>query len=90
MTDFKVDVSDLKSKEAEELEERLKVFLGTEVEKAGSLLMASVAEDSEIDRPRFKAFLKRFIHSRGLREDFRVISSGQDQFRIKKRRVRGE
>jgi len=90
MTDFKVDASDLKSKELEELEQQLKQFLGTEVEKAGPLLIASVTEEAQIDRPRFKTLLKRFIHSRGLKEDFRVISSGPDQFKIKKRKVRSE
>ena len=90
MTDFKVDASDLKSKQVEDLEQQVKQFLGAEVEKAGSLLIASVTEEAQIDRPRFKAFLKRLVHSRGLREDFRVISSGADQFKIKKRKVRSE
>jgi hypothetical protein len=93
LMDFKVDVSHL-SDEDENYPELLKNFLGdrlnvsVEFSKEEVTLTFERGEES-LARPRnIRQLLKKFIHKRDLKEDFRVISGGEQAFSIRRRRKR--
>jgi len=91
--DIRVDISQL-SEEDEHYSELLRDFLinrmdiVVEATKDQVLLTFERGEES-LGRPRrIRQLLKKFLHRRRLKEEFRVISGGQNAFIISRRRKR--
>ena len=68
----------------DELAAFLSERLGVEVLISGSELTLEVEDRAA--RRRVKQLLKKFLYKRGLDEEFRVISLGEEGFKIKHRR----
>ena len=46
----------------------------------------TIPEESASTKAKLRVLIKRFLHKMELKEDFRVISSGENTFTIKERR----
>ena len=88
MLEIIIDASELRSKAdgetIKELEEFLKEKLGVEVNFAGDEAKIS---SEKIKKPYLKVILKKFLHKIDLKEDFRVISKGNNVFMFKERKI---
>ena len=88
MMKFIIDVNELRKgadgETIKELEEFLKEKLGIEVNFAGD---EAVIETEKIKKSHLKVILKKFLHKIDLKEDFRIISVGNNTFLFKERRV---
>ncbi|RLI21541.1 hypothetical protein DRO54_03420 [Candidatus Bathyarchaeota archaeon] len=88
MPEIIIDVSELKSKAngetIRELEDFLREKLGIEISFAGD----EARIDSEnIKKSYLKVILKKFLHKVDLKENFRVLSKGNNIFMFKERKV---
>ena len=88
MPEIIIDASELRSKAdgetIKELEEFLKERLGTEVSFAGD---EAKIESKNIKKSYLKVILKKFLHKIDLKEDFRVISKGNNILMFKEKKV---
>lgn len=88
MVKIVIDASELRKKAdgetIKELEEFLKEKLGKEVSFAGD---EATIEDEGIKKTHLKVILKKFLHQTGLKEDFRLISMGNNTFMFKERKI---
>ena len=88
MPEIIIDASELRSKAdgetIKELEEFLKEKLGIEVNFAGD--EAKISSEN-IKKSHLKVILKKFLHKIDLKEDFRVISKGNNVFMFKERKI---
>ncbi|MBL7118553.1 60S ribosomal protein L22 [Candidatus Bathyarchaeota archaeon] len=93
MSELRIDIAEL-SKEDENYAELLADFLrnrinvALETSKEEATLTFEEGEESLARRKRIRQLLKKFLHKRNLKEDFRVISGGEGSFIIKGRRKR--
>ncbi len=93
MPEIRIDVSELIEEDenyaellADSLRSRINVAL--EASKQEVTLTFEEGEESLAKRKRIRQLLKKFLHKRKLKEDFRVISGGEESFVIKGRRKR--
>ena len=69
---------------ADFLEEKLE---GVEIDTTGSEIILSYEEEEKpFSRSYLRTLLRKFLHKLELKEDFRVISGGENVFMIKTRR----
>jgi len=91
--EFRIDVSKL-SEEDENYPELLKDFLRdrtnvvVEASKAEVTLTFEKGEESLARPKRIRQLLRKFIHKRDLKGDFRVVAGGENAFVIRRRRSR--
>lgn len=84
--EYTVDVSDLKDSEVVEgLRAFLEKRLGVKPLIEKKEVRFSLPEESEVPRKEVKAMLKRYLHSAGVKDAFRVLSWTTASFKIKKR-----
>lgn len=85
--EYTVDVSDLKDSEViEGLRAFLEKRLGVKPLLKKKEVRLSLPEGSEVPRREVKTILKKYLHSAGVKDDFRVLSWTTASFKIKKRR----
>ena len=88
MPEIIIDASELRGKAdgetIKELEEFLKEKLGIEVNFAGD---EAKIESENIKKSYLKVILKKFLHKIDLKEDFRVISKGNNILMFKEKKV---
>jgi len=88
MPKFIIDANELRKgangETIKELEGFLKEKLGIEVKFAGD---EATIETEGIKKSHLKIILKKFLHKMDLKEDFRVISVGNNTFMFKERKI---
>jgi hypothetical protein len=92
MTEIKIDISELK-KEASELKKELVEFLkektAAKVESGASEI--SVSGDGEaVSKSYLRVLLRKFLHRKELKENFRIIAQKENTFKIKERKTAEE
>lgn len=93
MSTVVVDVSELQSFD-DECVKLLADFLGsrldTSVVAAKNEVTMEFEEGKEASRSRLRLLLRKFLHKEALKEDFRVISGGENSFIVKERKQYSE
>ncbi|MBT8172401.1 60S ribosomal protein L22 [Candidatus Bathyarchaeota archaeon] len=93
MSSVNVNVSELQSFDGESVKE-LAAFLKGQLD--GTVLAAKkeinleFEEGKEVKRPYLRLLLRKFLHRANLKEDFRVISGGENSFIVKERKEYSE
>lgn len=78
-----------KGEKVEDLAEFLEEKLGIDVKTGGSeLVLDFKEEDFVVKRSYLREVLRKFLHRAELKDDFRVISGGENAFIIKEKRKR--
>ena len=93
MSTVVVNVSELQSFDDEcvkDLADFLESRLDGTVIQAKNEVTLEFEEGKEASRSCLRLLLKKFLHKEALREDFRVISGGEDSFILKERKVYSE
>ena len=86
MVNYTIDASDLKeSEKVEELSAFLEEVLGIKPVVSGKEITVPIPEDSKLPRKEVKAVLKRYLHSAGIKEEFRVLSAPSPSFKFRKK-----
>lgn len=88
-----IDVSELRSFDGESvksLEDFLKNRLDSTVVSAKKEVTLEFDEGKEASRSCLRTLLRKFLHNEALKEDFRVISGGENTFIMKERKVYSE
>ena len=88
-----VEVSELRSFDADcvkELGDFLEKKLDGTVVPAKKEVTLEFEEGKEVSRSRLRLLLRKFLHRADLKEDFRVISGGENSFIIKEKKVVSE
>jgi len=92
MVEMKVDASDLKGDEKDligKLSDFLKDKTGGEVSTAAEVVTVS-GEGEALSKKYMRITVKKFLHKHELTEIFRVIGGGENQLKIKQRRLEEE
>jgi hypothetical protein len=90
MSTVVVDVSELQSFDGESVKD-LAEFLGGRLD--GTVVLAKnevtleFEEGNEASRSCLRLLLRKFLHREDLKEDFRVISGGENVFIVKERKM---
>ena len=93
MSTVVVDVSELQSFDDEcvkLLADFLGVRLDASVVAAKNEVTMEFEEGKEASRSRLRLLLRKFLHKEALKEDFRVISGGENSFIVKERKQYSE
>ena len=93
MSTVVVDVSELQSFDDEcvkLLADFLGVRLDASVVSAKNEVTMEFEEGKEASRSRLRLLLRKFLHKEALKEDFRVISGGENSFIVKERKQYSE
>ena len=93
MSTIVIDVSELRSFDGESvksLEDFLKNRLDSTVVSAKKEVTLEFDEGKEASRSCLRTLLRKFLHNEALKEDFRVISGGENTFIMKERKVYSE
>ena len=89
MSSIVIDVSELRSYDGESVK-ALADFLESRLEGTVTLAKKEVTlafeEGKEASRSCLRLLLRKFLHRADLKEDFRVISGGENVFTIKERK----
>lgn len=89
MSTVVVDVSELQSFD-KECVKLLADFLGVRVEAivvpAKNEVTMNFEEGKEVSRSCLRLLLRKFLHKEDLKEDFRVISGGENSFVVKEKK----
>jgi len=86
MVIYTIDASEFKeSEKIEELRAFLDKSLGIKPVVSGKEITIPVPEDSKVPRKEVKAVLKRYLHSAGIKEEFRVLSAPSPSFKFRKK-----
>lgn len=91
MSSLSIDVSELRNIEGEgveELAEFLKEKIQAKIDVGNSEITVKSENEGETVPPKayLRVLLRKFLHKAELKEDFRVISGGEDVLIIKTRR----
>jgi len=89
MVEMKIDASELKGegKDAiKELADFLKEKTGAEVTTESKKVTVK-GEGAAVSKKYLRVLVKKFLHKRELKEDYRVISSKEDTLKVKERKV---
>ena len=93
MSSTVIDVSDLRSYEGDCVKD-LGAFLEKRLDGTVSVAKKEVTlafeEGKEASRSCLRLLLRKFLHKADLKEELRVISSGENSFTIKERKVYSE
>jgi hypothetical protein len=93
MSSIVIDVSELRSYDGESVK-ALADFLESRLEGTVTLAKKEVTlafeEGKEASRSCLRLLLRKFLHRADLKEDFRVISGGENVFTIKERKEYSE
>ena len=93
MSTVVVDVSELRSFDGESVKD-LASFLEKRLDGTVSVAKKEVnlefEEGKEASRSCLRLLLRKFLHRADLKEDFRVISGGENSFIIKEKKVASE
>jgi len=93
MSTVVVDVSELRSFDGESVKD-LASFLEKRLDRTVVLAKKEVTlefeEGKEASRSCLRLLLRKFLHRADLKEDFRVISGGENSFIIKEKKVYSE
>jgi hypothetical protein len=86
-----IDVSELREVEGEtvkELAEFLKEKVKAKIDVGGNEVTVKSENEEEVipSKPYLRVLLRKFLHKTELKEDFRVLSSGENILMIKTRR----
>jgi hypothetical protein len=93
MSTVVVDVSELQSFDNEcvkLLEDFLEGRLDASVVASKNEVTMDFEEGKEASRSRLRLLLRKFLHKEALKEDFRVISGGENSFIVKERKTFSE
>ena len=93
MTSVIIDVSELQSFDSEsvkDLADFLKSRLDVTVVQAKKEVTLEFGEETRASRSRLRLLLRKFLHREDLKEDFRVISGGENVFVMKERKMFSE
>jgi hypothetical protein len=93
MSTVVVDVSELQSFDDEcikLLADFLEGRLDASVVAAKNEVTMDFEEGKEASRSRLRLLLRKFLHKEALKEDFRVISGGENSFIVKERKTFSE
>lgn len=93
MSTVVVDVSELQSFDDEcvkLLADFLEGRLDVSVVSAKNEVTMEFEEGKEASRSRLRLLLRKFLHKEDLKEDFRVISGGENSFIVKERKQYSE
>ena len=93
MSKVVIDVSELRNFDdtcVKELEDFLKKRLEGNVVAAKKEVTLEFEEGKESSRSSVRLILRKYLHRAGLREDFRVISGGENIFIMKEKKVYSE
>lgn len=85
-----IDVSELRGVDGESVKE-LAEFLGEKIQAkidvgGNEITVKTENEDIVLSKAHMRVLLRKFLHKSELKEDFRVISGGENVFMIKTRR----
>ncbi len=89
MADLTIDASDLKeegSKAIQALVDFIKEKTNAEVTIEGKKI-AIKGESEAVTKKYLRVLLKRFLHKRELRDDFRIISGDENTLRVKEKKI---
>jgi hypothetical protein len=89
MPDITIDASDLKeegSKAIQALADFLKEKTSAEVTSEGKKITVK-SEGEPVTKKYLRVLLKKFLHKRELREDFRIISDDENTLKIKEKKI---
>jgi len=89
MVEMKIDASELKGegKDAiKELADFLKEKTGAEVTTESKKVTVK-GEGAAVSKKYLRVLVRKFLHKRELKEDYRVISSKEDTLKVKERKV---
>jgi len=93
MSEYRIDVSKLKSEDSEKVDQ-LKKFLedriGGSVEVGDNEFIFKSKEKITINRSYLRVSLRKFLHQADLETDFRIISGGKNSFILKDKKRYGE
>ena len=92
MTEIKIDVSELKKETGElkkELVEFLKEKTAAKVESGASEISVS-GDSEEVSKPYLRVLLRKFLHRKELKDDFRVLAQKENTLKIKERKTTEE
>ena len=90
MSEVVVDVSELRKFDdacVKELADYLKIRLEGNIVAAKKEVTIEFEEKKEASRSFMRFILRKYLHRSGLREDFKVISGGENTFIIKEKKV---
>lgn len=90
MSTIVVNVSELQSFDGEcvkDLADFLESHVAGTVAQAKNEVTLEFEEGKEASRSSLRLLLKKFLHREALKEDFRVISGGENVFVLKERKV---
>ncbi len=89
MADMTIDASDLKeegSKAIQALVDFIKEKTNAEVTTEGKKITIK-GESEAVTKKYLRVLLKRFLHKRELRDDFRIISGDENTLRVKEKKI---
>jgi len=86
MVAYMIDVSELKdSEKVEELRTYLERALGVKPVLTDKAIRIPVPEGSNLPKKDVKDVLKRYLHSAGIKGDYRILSAPAPAFKIRKK-----
>jgi len=92
MVEMKIDASELKSEGKDvitELADFLKEKTGAEVSTESKKVTVK-GEGAAVSKKYLRVLMKKFLHKRGLKDYFRVISDEEDTLKVKERKLQEE